>query len=57
MFAHISGEGFDRVGAVNFKGVFLGMKNVLKVMEEQGWGTINNTASTLGLKPEHSVAA
>lgn len=33
------------------------MKYVLKVMEEQGFGTIINTASTAGLKPEHSVAA
>lgn len=57
LFADISEEEFDRVVAVNFKGVFLGMKYVLKVMEEQGFGTIINTASTAGLKPEHSVAA
>lgn len=57
LFADISEEEFDRVVAVNFKGVFLGMKYVLKVMEVQGFGTIINTASTAGLKPEHSVAA
>lgn len=57
LFADISEEEFDRVVAVNFKGVFLGMKFVLKVMKEQGFGTIINTASTAGLKPEHSVAA
>ncbi|MDG0872437.1 SDR family NAD(P)-dependent oxidoreductase [Paenibacillus thiaminolyticus] len=45
----MSEEEFDRVVAVNFKGVFLGMKNVLKVMAEQGWGTINYRASTVGL--------
>ncbi len=49
-------EEFDRVIAVNFKGVFLGMKHVLKVMEEQGSGVIINTASTAGVKPEHSVS-
>lgn len=54
---NISEDEFDCVVAVNFKGVFLGMKYVLKVIEDQGFGTIINTASTAGLKPEHSVAA
>lgn len=49
-------EEFDRVIAVNFKGVFLGLKHVLKVMEKQGSGVIINTASTAGVKPEHSVS-
>lgn len=31
---------------VTFKGVFLGMKYVLKVIVEQGFGTIINTASS-----------
>jgi NAD(P)-dependent dehydrogenase (short-subunit alcohol dehydrogenase family) len=40
---------FDRVIAVNLKGVFLGMKHVLPVMLRQGSGAIVNTASTSGL--------
>lgn len=46
---------FDRLVAVNLKGVFLGMKYVLKVMEKQGSGHILNTASTAGIRSEHSA--
>jgi NAD(P)-dependent dehydrogenase (short-subunit alcohol dehydrogenase family) len=40
---------FDRVIAVNLKGVFLGLRHVLPVMIGQGSGTVVNTASVAGL--------
>ncbi|QUL58371.1 glucose 1-dehydrogenase [Paenibacillus tritici] len=48
---------FDRIINVNVRGVFLGMKKVLKVMNSQGFGSIINTASTAGIRAEHSMAA
>jgi NAD(P)-dependent dehydrogenase (short-subunit alcohol dehydrogenase family) len=42
-------EVFDKVIAVNLKGVFLGLRHVLPVMVRQGGGTIVNTASVAGL--------
>jgi NAD(P)-dependent dehydrogenase (short-subunit alcohol dehydrogenase family) len=42
-------EMFDRVMAVNVKGVFLGLRHVLPVMLEQGRGAVVNTASVAGL--------
>jgi len=57
MLSDIEESEFDRVMAVNVKGVFLGLKYVLKVMERQGSGSIINTASTAGIRSEHSVAA
>lgn len=55
-FTTVEEAEFDRIMSVNVKGVFLGMKYVLKVMEKQESGTIINTASTAGIRPEHSVA-
>lgn len=57
LLADIPDEEYDRVVSVNFKGVFLGMKYVLKVMEEQGSGVIINTSSSSCLRVEHSLAA
>ena len=42
-------EDFDKVIAVNLRGVFLGMKHVLKVMEKQGSGSVINKSSIDGL--------
>ena len=42
-------ESFDKLFAVNVKGVFLGCKEAIPVMKSQGGGVILNTASQLGL--------
>ncbi|MDQ6597978.1 glucose 1-dehydrogenase [Bacillus salipaludis] len=55
-FTTVEESEFDRIMAINVKGVFLGLKYVLKVMDEQGSGSVINTASTAGIRPEHSVA-
>ncbi|MEK3764273.1 MULTISPECIES: glucose 1-dehydrogenase [unclassified Solibacillus] len=41
---------FQKVVSINLNGVFYGMKYVLKVMKEQGYGTIVNTASVGGIR-------
>jgi 3alpha(or 20beta)-hydroxysteroid dehydrogenase len=41
---------FDRVWAVNARGVFMGLRAVLKVMKPQGSGVIVNTASMAAIK-------
>ena len=41
---------FDKVLAVNLRGVFLGLSGVLKVMREQGSGRVVNTASVGGIR-------
>lgn len=42
-------DAFDRVLAVNAKGVWLGMREVAPAMRERGGGAIVNTASVAGL--------
>lgn len=41
---------FDKVVAINLRGVFLGLKHVLAVMKKQGSGTVVNTASVGGIR-------
>lgn len=41
---------FQKVVNINLNGVFFGMKHVLKVMKEQGSGSIVNTASVGGIR-------
>ncbi|MFC6020002.1 SDR family NAD(P)-dependent oxidoreductase [Plantactinospora solaniradicis] len=46
----LSIDDFDRVIAVNLRGVFLGLRDVLRVMKAQGGGAIVNTASMAGIR-------
>jgi NAD(P)-dependent dehydrogenase (short-subunit alcohol dehydrogenase family) len=50
-------EVFDRVIAVNLKGVWLGMKYVALRLRERGGGAIVNTASTAGLRATPTIIA
>jgi NAD(P)-dependent dehydrogenase (short-subunit alcohol dehydrogenase family) len=47
--AQLSEEGFDRVIAINLRGVWLGMKFSLPHMIKNGGGSIINTASIAGM--------
>ena len=48
---------FDRLIAVNLKGVFLGMKAAIPVMIKDGGGSIINTASAMALVGRKGLAA
>jgi NAD(P)-dependent dehydrogenase (short-subunit alcohol dehydrogenase family) len=50
-------ESWDRVLAVNLKGVFLCMKHEIRQMTRQGGGAIVNTASAVGLVGAPMLAA
>ena len=50
-------EMFDRVLAVNVKGVWLGMKYAIPRMQERGGGAIVNTASVAGLRATPTIIA
>jgi 3-oxoacyl-[acyl-carrier protein] reductase len=50
-------ELFDRIYAVNVKGVFYGCKAAIPHMRRQGGGVILNMASTAGIRPRPGLAA
>ncbi|MBN9107664.1 MAG: SDR family oxidoreductase [Pseudonocardia sp.] len=50
LLADIADEEFDRVIAINLRGVFLGMKRQIKAMLAGEGGSIVNTASNAGLR-------
>ena len=53
----ITEEFWDRLMAVNVRGVFLGTKHAIPVMKRQGRGCIINTASTMGVRARPQYAA
>ncbi|MFD1218235.1 SDR family NAD(P)-dependent oxidoreductase [Microbulbifer celer] len=55
-FEEVDEQTFDQQINVNVKGVFFGMKHQLKLMREQGTGTILNVSSMAGLGGAPKVA-
>ena len=55
--AQMSEEAFDRVIAINLRGVWLGMKYALPHMVAKGGGSIINTASIAGMVAVRAAAA
>lgn len=53
----IGEEEYDRIFAVNVKGVFLGCQAVVPVFRRQGSGVIINIGSTAGLRPRPGLSA
>jgi len=48
---------FDKILAVNIKGIFLGCKYAVPIMKKQGGGVIINTASVAGVRPRPGLNA
>ncbi|WP_086330210.1 SDR family NAD(P)-dependent oxidoreductase [Candidatus Enterococcus mansonii] len=57
LLADIPESELEKAININFKGIFFGLQAVLKQMETQGHGRIINTASSSGMRVEHSLAA
>ncbi len=53
----LSGADFDRVLAVNLRGIFLGIKYAAPAMRARGGGSIINTASVHGMATSTGIAA
>ena len=49
-------DAFDRVMAVNVKGVFLGIQTCLPILRERGGGSVVNVASVAGLVGDPNIA-
>ncbi|MBA8817674.1 NAD(P)-dependent dehydrogenase (short-subunit alcohol dehydrogenase family) [Microbacterium halimionae] len=47
---NFTADEFDKVVAINLRGVFLGLEKVLAVMKRQGSGAVVNTASVGGIR-------
>jgi NAD(P)-dependent dehydrogenase (short-subunit alcohol dehydrogenase family) len=48
-------EEFDRVMAINVRGVFLGMRHTVEFMRETGGGSIINNASNMGVRGSANI--
>jgi 3-oxoacyl-[acyl-carrier protein] reductase len=53
----IEEELWDKIMAVNVKGIFLGCKYAVPIMKQQGRGVIINTASISGVRPRPGSSA